>query len=294
MKHGKGKSLSLGIILICMLGLTACGDGRVYNTVAGSRYDESTFTRETLQLVSGNIEDNWFENWCVQGITPENFEEVLYDSIYGSFGSDDMYNAIAKGYRSWFAAKEDLGYDSLFTLPDDINVTNVQYYINKDGVLTVEARLKGSGPKAHTAVMEYTLNRDGMPTSIVVNVDRSLGEKLTNAGLNTLLGMGMAFFVLIIVSLVISLFPLFIGTGEKKKKAPSDKEITQAAMDNTLSMIADKEEAMDTGDELAAVIAAAVAAYEADMNTGAVPTGSSGYYVRSIRKVGRQSNWKNH
>ena len=276
----------IGLLFACMLSLSACGDSTQYNTVAGSRYDENTFTMETLQIVSENIEDGWFESWYVQGVDPDNFEEIMYDNIYQSFGSEDMYNAIAKGFRSWYSAKDELGFDSVMTIQDDIRVTGVRYYINKDGVLVVEAGLVGSGNNAHTAVMEYTLDRDGVPKTIVVNVNRSLGEKLTNAGLNTLLGMGMAFCVLIIVSLVISLFPLFLGTGEKKKKT-SDKELTQAAMDNTLSMIADKEEAMDAGaEEIAAVIAAAIAAYTSEAEDG----GASGYVVRSIRR--RTDNWR--
>ena len=39
--------------------------------------------------------------------------------------------------------------------------------------------------------------------------------EMEHAGLNTLLGMGMAFFVLIIISLVISCFPLVFGRQNK-------------------------------------------------------------------------------
>jgi len=89
----------------------------------------------------------------------------------------------------------------------------------------------------------------------------------------------MAFAVLIIISLIISLFPLLFG-GKKKKV--SDKEIAQQAIDNTTAQIADKEDL--AGDaELVAVIAAAIAAYEGSAST-------DGFQVRSIRKV--NTNWK--
>ncbi|MBQ7679164.1 MAG: OadG family protein [Butyrivibrio sp.] len=283
MKHKSMKICALGAALLLTLGLTACGDTTQWNTVAGSRYDEMTFTSETLQMVSQNIEDSWFETWYMSGVTPDNFEEMLYDSIYGSFQDEKTYRAIASGYRSWYSAKDELGYNSEASMPEDIRIADVRYYINKDGQLIVEADLIGT---THTAVMEYGLDRDGIPTSIVINVNHSLGEKLTNAGLNTLLGMGMAFFVLILVSLVISLFPVLIRNGEPKKQV-SDKELAEKAMDSTLDRIAEQEEE-EEGDEIVAVITAAIAAYEAER--GDAGDGDGSYQVRSIRRVG--SKWR--
>ena len=123
------------------------------------------------------------------------------------------------------------------------------------------------------------MGNDFVPTDIGVTVNRSTGEKLENAGLNTLLGMGMAFAILIIISLIISLFPLLFG-GKKKKV--SDKEIAQQAIDNTTAQIADKED-LSNDAELVAVIAAAIAAYEGSAS-------ADGFQVRSIRKV--NTNWK--
>ena len=94
--------------------------------------------------------------------------------------------------------------------------------------------------------------------------------------------MGMAFAVLILISLIICLFPILFGTGKKKKKE-SDKEIAQKAIENTVSQIADKED-LSGDSELVAVIAAAIAAYEGSAST-------DGFTVRSIRKVNK--GWKN-
>ena len=103
---------------------------------------------------------------------------------------------------------------------------------------------------------------------------------MTNAGLNTLLGMGMAFFVLILISLVISLFAVLSGNGRKKPVKTADKAAgasaqTQSSIENTVSQIAARE---DANLEIAAVISAAVAAYEAD-------TGRSGGVVTRIRRA---------
>lgn len=276
MKH---KMLVLGVMLSCLLGLTACGENTNINTVEGSRYSSDIFTAEALKTYAATIEDNNFEYWYLQGITPENFEEKLYLDIAMST-SDDRYNVLANGYESWYKAVKDLGYSDLSTLQDDIYVKDVTYQVNKEGVLVVDAQVAGT---RHTADMEIYLTNRGEPTDIGVTVNKTTGEKLENAGLNTLLGMGMAFTILIIISLIISLFPVFIGGGNKKKKE-SDKEIAEKAMDNTISQIAEQEELVgDT--ELVAVIAAAIAAYE---GSGSV----EGYRVRSIRKV--NNNWKKH
>ncbi len=277
MKH---KILALGVTLMCMLSLTACGDNIKYDTVAGSRYDEATFNKENLTMFAENIEDSWFEGWFLSDITPENFEENLYDGIVESF-DEETYKVILAGYKNWYDAVDELGYGSLATLPADISVKSVKYYINRDGELMVDAIIEGTGEKSHTAILEYSLDRKGKPLLISVNVNHTTGEKLTSAGLNTLLGMGMAFSVLIIIALVISAFPLIGKMAEKKPE--SDKAITQKAMDNVTAQIADKEDVSEDA-ELVAVIAAAIAAYEGSAS-------ADGYVVRSIRKRSA-SNWK--
>ena len=282
MKH---KILVLGVMMASLLGLTACGaDTTNYNTVEGSRYHSELFKTENIVEYAKYVENDAFEKWFLSGVTPENFEEKAYFDLAMNFNNmsgdlsfnDAYYNVNESGYDSWYKSIESLGYNSLETLQSDVEVTDVQYYINKEGVLVIDATVQGT---KRSALMEIYMGNDFVPTDIGVTVNRSTGEKLENAGLNTLLGMGMAFAVLIIISLIISLFPLVFG-GKKKKV--SDKEIAQQAIDNTTAQIADKEDL--AGDaELVAVIAAAIAAYEGSAST-------DGFQVRSIRKV--NTNWK--
>ncbi|WP_051656623.1 OadG family protein [Butyrivibrio sp. AE3004] len=277
MKH---KIFALGVTLICMLGLSACGDNIQYNTVAGSRYDESVFSKDGLMGYAQTIEDQYFETMYLQGITPDNFQDKLEDSF-----DENTYDVFFAGYKNWYDAINEIGFNSTETLAEDISVKDLTYYVNKDGALMVDAIIEGTGNNAHTAILEYSLDRKGVPTLISVNVNHSTGEKLRSAGLNTLLGMGMAFTVLIIIALVISLFPLINKMTEKKTE--TNKEITQKSMDTVTSQIAEKEEELSDDTELVAVISAAIAAYEASQgNTG------DGFVVRSVRKVGKASNWK--
>ena len=285
MKH---KILVLGVMISCLLGLTACGSEIQYNTVEGSRYHTQLFTSSSISNYATYLEDEVFEKWYLQGVTPENFEErtyfdlaMKYNQAAGELSFDDSYYNVHKsGYDSWYKSIADLGFNSPDTLMTDVNVTDVQYYVNGEGVLVIDATLQGT---KHTALMEIYMGNNFNPTDIGVTVNKTTGEKLENAGLNTLLGMGMAFAILVIISLIISLFPTLFGGNKKKKE--SDKEIAQKAIENTVTQIADKEEDLTSDEELVAVIAAAIAAYEGSSST-------EGFQVRSIRKVNR--NWKNN
>lgn len=105
-------------------------------------------------------------------------------------------------------------------------------------------------------------------------------ERMERAGLNTLLGMGMAFFVLTLIMFVIMLFPLIFGERKPKK---TREELAEQSIDNTISQI-EENEALSDDSELVAVIAAAIAAYEG--------TSADGVVVRSIRRRGSRKMWQ--
>ncbi len=282
----KTKIFVLGVMICSLLGLTACGSETVTKSLDGSRYYPDLFTQDSISNYASYLEDEYFETWFLNGITPENFDEKVYFGLAMKFNNqtgeltfdDEHYNVYKSGYDSWYKAISDIGYNSLETLQSDVNVTDVQYELDDDGVLVVDATVQGT---KHSALMKVYMGNDFNPTDLGVTVNRTTVEKLENAGLNTLLGMGMAFAILIIISLIISLFPILFGGSRKKKE--SDKEIAQKAIDNTVAQIADKEEDLSDDEQLVAVIAAAIAAYEGSAST-------EGFQVRSIRKV--NTNWK--
>ncbi len=101
-----------------------------------------------------------------------------------------------------------------------------------------------------------------------------LGEAMAKAGLNTLIGMGTVFVVLILISMIINGFAVI----PKLQKAFSKKaDEGQSVKENAAPAVQAEEPAVDETDdlELVAVIAAAVAASE-----GAAST--DGFVVRSI------------
>ncbi|WP_158588766.1 OadG family transporter subunit [Butyrivibrio sp. X503] len=294
MKH---KFLVLGVMLSCLLCFTGCGKQEqqtAQNSVDESRYIPKYYDEDHLKQLADDIEDDFFEAFYKKGVTPENFEEKAYLSlVYGYYFSDEKYETFRKGYESWYKAIDQIGYGSKDTLADDINVESISYEMNNKGQLVLTGRLHGT---KHYADMVIYLDNKFTPTpelqvadvvsimnyettDIGVTADKTIGEKLENAGLNTLMGMGMAFSILITISLIICLFPLIQKLGTKKN---DKKTIAEKAIDNTVGQIAEKED-LSSDAELVAVIAAAIAAYEGSGST-------DGFRVRSIRKV--NSNWK--
>ena len=102
------------------------------------------------------------------------------------------------------------------------------------------------------------------------------GDIMKNAAMNTLMGMGTVFLVLILISVIIYGFS-FIGKMQNKASAEEVKQ-------EPVGPAAEEEDLCDDL-ELVAVIAAAIAAYED------VPADS--FVVRSIRRKKTADRWKN-
>ncbi|MBP5311185.1 MAG: OadG family protein [Lachnospiraceae bacterium] len=106
-----------------------------------------------------------------------------------------------------------------------------------------------------------------------IHVAGSMSDLMAKAGMNTLLGMGTVFCVLILIMLLISSFKL-LSVFENR----TDKKDEKTSVDKAVDQIVAGEEAQDDT-ELIAVISAAIAAYEGSSSAG------SGYVVRSIRRI---------
>ena len=147
---------------------------------------------------------------------------------------------------------------------------NEQAVLDSDGNYLINIGVDGSN---HDADVVITVGvKTGTPSNVATNVRYTLMEQ---AGLNTILGMGTTFVILILLSLIISAFAL-IGKSQanKKKKAAA----IQAAEAPAAAPAAEVAEEVTDDNELIAVIAAAVAASEGQTTT-------DGFVVRSIRKA---------
>ena len=117
------------------------------------------------------------------------------------------------------------------------------------------------------------------PAEITVIPEYTMGEKMTNAALNTLMGMGTVFIILIFISFIIAQFERISKIGQKADKEEKVAAPVVEAVQTSTSVAAPN--LMDDA-QLVAVITAAI--MEAN---GTSSNGSDKLIVRSIRKAKR-------
>lgn len=274
------KLLATIALLTCLLGLTACGssdetgvsdtDRQVYNKAATECYIAVVSTPEEQVDQLRNLH-GW--QW-----------DIVTEGMKEGYVFTDGETILA-GLESWWAAQEELGEIDVmediqsYYLLGMIDVSDFKL-VEETKTTTVQIPLDGS---KRDGMFEVTFDKEMNVTGITTNVNYTFGEKMTKAALNTLLGMGTVFIVLIFMCFVIYGFGLIpkLQNAFAKKKA-SGAEVKKEAVDNTIAQIAEREEDELSDDlELVAVISAAIAASE-----GAAST--DGFVVRSIKRANRR------
>ena len=206
---------------------------------------------------------------------PPNYKsaaETLISQIAG-FSDEEIENYLAQDdafttatMESWKSVKDELGAYSSIVSQD----------VEKDGdVVTISTVAQFEKAKADVVLM-LDLGQQ-MYTSMTYSVQYSLAANMQRAGMNTLMGIGIVFLMLLFLSFVIGLFKYiekFQNVGKKKaaEEAPKAEEAPAPAI--AQSEAADEDFADDL--ELVAVISAAIAAYE--------NTSGDSFVVRSIKK----------
>ncbi len=231
-----------------MFAMTACGAADT--NASGSLTDEQRTTLLTnVETLTQQIAD-------VSGTDKE-----------AEFAASEVITA---GIESWKTSAKEIG--------EVISVKGESVEEN-DGTLIARVNVDGSD---HDAEVVYSVNqKDGTITNIATNVAYSMGEKLQQAGLNTLLGISTTFVVLILLSLIISCFR-FISVFQKKRderREAKERAASSAEKKQETAPAAVETVSEDLTDdlELVAVIAAAIAASEGRATT-------DGLVVRSIRR----------
>lgn len=253
----------LGMIT-CMVGLCACGQ------------EEGEMTAEQQSLLDDGIKRIEAINNAVEQGVMEQYEQLLeeYPSITPEqFGLASADYAAITGWRD---ALKDIG---AYEGTNDGKVV-----LNKEeGVAEIQIDVLGSDHHATVEMVRDLLT--GEYQSVTTNVTYSLGEIMMKALMNTVIGMGTVFVVLILISLIISCFTLVSKIEGRKKKAAESAAGSNVAQSAPAAVQPAAQEELSDDTELVAVIAAAIAAYEGSGST-------DGFVVRSIRKSNK-SKWQN-
>lgn len=224
-----------------------------------------TLTMSVCAFAADEVTDDEVANY-------KSAAETLISQIAG-FSDEEIETYLAQNdafttatMESWKGVKDELGAYSSIVSQD----------VEKDGdVVTISTVAQFEKAKADVVLM-LDLGQQ-MYTSMTYSVQYSLAANMQRAGMNTLMGIGIVFLMLVFLSFVIGLFKYiekFQNVGKKKaaEEAPKAEEAPAPAI--AQSEAADEEFADDL--ELVAVISAAIAAYE--------NTSGDSFVVRSIKK----------
>ncbi len=261
------KKKILLIISMCLiaLGLAACGETdpttMSYN---GYSYDQLKSTCEGTVTSLLEMADEQKEPYTVMKDMSDIERNNYIKSVAPGATEDDIANILQQANMiiRWDEAVEQAGE----------YVEMGEFTITKSGK-TLECKQEITFTD-RPVILSYVYKYHNMELEdIGVEAVQTLGEKMTNAALNTLMGMGIVFVVLILISLIIYCFKIFPYL-ENKKKANQAPAAPVAAPKPAAAPAAPVAAQNDL--ELTAVIAAAIAA-----STG---TSTSDFVVRSIRR----------
>lgn len=250
------KKISLLLcVLIAVLGLTACGN----SDKSALEYDESTLVQASDFVIDycSSADDATIDQ--IESMPEFNLQLQLTQAGL-PFTPDSFLGAI----DSWKAASKECG---AYVSHDDYKIE-----ADKDEVkVTTNAVFED-----RKATITFIYDDEMYLDSVTVDADYTTGEIMKKAGLNTVLGMGTVFVVLIFISFLISFFKYIPMIEDKLKNKNKKTEQPKAQAAKAEETVADTVEDA----ELVAVIAAAIAASEG--------TTTDGFVVRSIRR--RSSN----
>lgn len=272
-KTNMKRFLLLFCMLACMFSLTACAD-----TISSDEAKVSVKNME-VESYSQNIA-KWASDMLTYLDTTSN-EQIKADAEAGktiSAVNGQMYIVNMEGidvktiefYNGWTKAREDLG--SLKS------VESIELETSKD-TGTLCTVVINAVYDERTCVFELVIDEDLKLESGAINPTYTTGEKMVKAVLNTVIGMGVVFIVLIFISFIISLLKYVNVIGTKTEKTSEQEVSTQASVVSEAA-----EEDLTDDYELVAVITAAIAASEG--------TSADGLVVRSIKKAERKNGWK--
>ncbi len=261
--------------LVLVLSLTACGSEEVSDfqrdkmTVAEQKTLELVLPTLTSGLMNDTVNDSTFSEY-----TNEDLElqvGTYYQFDVDGYGFRTAASSFSKAYAEMGSV--DLTRADVFGTPET-KVSGTQIIVS----VPVQGTLRSA-----TAELIYSNDMTLKLESAAMNVDYTFGEKMGKAGLNTLIGLFTVFMVLILISLLISLFGFIPKIQANKAAKKAQKNAAEQGIDNAVEQIVRQETAVEEvadDSELVAVIAAAIAAFEGNAVT-------DGVVIRSIKKIKR-------
>lgn len=261
MKQNMKRVLLVLCMVTCLFSLSACSNKA--NAAAEDALDEQSVAFIT-QTGEGLLKE-------IVNLSEADAEEIEAALL------KQKETGLASGVTSWLGVMKDTG--------SFVEVVSSEASQEDDGEFSCTIVANFENRQAEIKLFYEESQQYGlMPTSISFTPVYTTGEKMAKAAMNTLMGMGTVFLVLIFISLLIGCFK-YINAFEKKMKDKAAAAAPAPAVVETpvVAAVPVVEEELVDDLELVAVITAAIAA--------ATGSTTDGLVVRSIKRA-PGAKWK--
>ena len=220
------KKISLVVaVLVLVLGLAGCGNAKTVS------YDKDTLI-QSCDAVFDIIESGSITSDQITEMSDWN-QGYLMAQFESQTGVQMEADTFATALEGWKASLEECG--------DYESHKDYEFEASSTGV-TVTAPATFSD---RSADLEFVFDENMTLESFTVNAHYGMSEILEKAGLNTLLGMGTVFVMLIFMSFIISLIKyvpaLLNGTSKKKKEEAEIKNNANSLISSSERIVKDFE-----------------------------------------------------
>lgn len=219
------KKLSLILcILSCILMMAGCS-----LTKTNENFDKKTLKTDAEAFIT-----SWFD-YDFAGSVKEYKDQMDEDTL--------------KQYQQSVDLQEDYGKMN--------KVEKTEYTINSDSATVTQtvSTEKGTNKKL---VFSVTFDEEGNMSTWKVEEYKTLGQKMANAGINTVMSMCIVFIVLIFIAIIIAQFARISDLQNKSKNKA--EAVEEKVVEAQPAVAAPVEENLTDDLELVAVITAAIAA----------------------------------
>lgn len=232
-----------------------------------------------------------FEDYSLYYSYNLDVEEDVYDIV----NEDDYVMVTVKNH----AENRVVDIQAKYIENYDYTMQYNQYIASKDAMIasieqsndvTFDEFLAQQKVGSYEELITSTLANQGMTPyildEVVISPVYTKKELISQAGMNTIIGMGTVFVVLIFISFIISLFKFLPALLSGKKKVEEAKPAAPVATKTEKASDEVIDEDLMNDEELVAVITAAV--YAATSNNDVCTESKDTLIVRSIRRANRR------
>lgn len=256
------------LMITCMITMIVwCGAGQVF--ASAKTIDPSVLGGEENVI-------SYVDSFITSAVAEEEDSiESYIDSVESSGYSEDA-SSILNFYKEIKECGE-------YTGTTDYSITYTEDGFEAKFIVNCSERNVEAKADFKLILSSSTNQYQAVLTSASASAIYTFGEKMEKAALNTLMGMGTVFIVLIFMSFIFSLFKYINRLENKLKSKKVEVKETASNVVEQITKTEEVEEDLVDDLELVAVITAAIAASE---NTSA-----DGLVVRSIKRAGNQ-RWR--